>query len=119
LACLAFWLCGRLPIGANELLLTVALASLPALLVAGQSTVFARAGDAVIVATLRSFEMLAVPIVFFCAAATLVLCVFGALASAVLILCGGVAGLIVVPALTTAIYDLFPPRVSLDAYRIR
>jgi hypothetical protein len=115
LACVAFWLRGPL----SELSLAVALASLPALLIMGQIGVFMRAGDAVTVATLRSFEMLAVSIVFFCAAATLALCAFGAFADAVLISCGGITGLIVVPALTTVIYGLFPPRVSLDAYRIR
>jgi hypothetical protein len=119
LACIAFGLSGRLPGDGNALPLAAALALLPALLIGGQSAIFARAGDTVAVAILRSFELLTVPTVFFCAAAMLVLCVFGAFASAVLILCGGVAGLIVVPALTTAIYDLFPPRVSLDAYRIR
>lgn len=119
LACIAFWLCGRCSVGADEMSLAMALASLPALLIVGQIGVFTRAGDTVIVAVLRSFEMLTVPVVFFCATAALVLCAFGAFTGAVLILCGGVAGLIVVPALTTAIDDLFPPRVSLDAYRIR
>jgi hypothetical protein len=35
------------------------------------------------------------------------------------VLCGSVAALLVFPALTTAIFDFFPPRVSLDAYRAR
>jgi hypothetical protein len=78
-----------------------------------------RAGDTVAVATLRSFEQFAVPVVFYSLAATLVLCISGAAAAAILISFGGVAALIVFPALTTAIHDLFPPRVSLDAYRIR
>jgi hypothetical protein len=30
-----------------------------------------------------------------------------------------VAGLVVLPALVTAIFDLFPPKARLDAYRVR
>jgi hypothetical protein len=43
----------------------------------------------------------------------------GPIAGAVLALCGSVAALLLFPALTAAIFDLFPPRVSLDAYRAR
>ena len=113
------WTRAHIVIDPAVVLSTIALAAIPALIVAGQSSAFARAGDAVAVATLRGFEQCAVPIIFFCLAATLVLCTCGDYAAAILIPCGGVAALLFFPALTTAIYDVFPPRVSLDAYRVR
>jgi hypothetical protein len=119
LGCLTFWICGRIAFDAGSLPLAIALASGPALIVAGQATAFARAGDNVAVATLRSLEQLATPVAFFCLAGVPVLCIFGAFGAAMLIASGGIAALVVFPALTTAIYDLLPPRVSLDAYRVR
>ncbi len=119
LMCLMFWISAGIVIDPAAAALTIALATMPVLVLAGQSSAFARTGDTVAVATLRSFERCAVPTIFYCVAATLALCVSGNYAAAILVLCGSVAALLVFPALTTAIFDFFPPRVSLDAYRAR
>lgn len=119
LMCLMVWISARIVPDVREAPLAIALAAMPALILAGQSSVFARMGDTVAVATLRGFERCAVPTIFFCLAATLALCASGAFAAAILVACGGCAALMGFPALTTAIYNLFPPRVSLDAYRVR
>lgn len=119
LACLASWVRARLAIGGQELVLAIAVGAAPALIMAIQSARFARGGDAVAVSGLRATEQLAIPIVFFSAASSIALLPLGAFAGAILIALGGMAALIVFAALTTAIHDLFPPRVSLDAYRIR
>jgi len=119
LMCLMVWTSARIVPDVRDAPLAIALAATPALILAGQSSVFARTGDTVAVATLRGFERCAVPIIFFCLAAALALCAAGAYGAAILVTCGGCAALMVFPALTTAIYDLFPPRVSLDAYRVR
>lgn len=117
MVCLMFWVDAHMAVSAAPL--TLALASAPALLLAGHSSAFMRAGDTIAVAMLRSSEQFAVPISFYCFAAALTLCSSGAMAAAILIPCGGVAALIFFPALATAIYGLFPLRVSLDAYRVR
>ena len=119
LVCLMFWISARIVIDPAAAVLAIALSAMPALILAGQSSAFARTGDAVAVATLRGFERCAIPTIFYCLAATLALCVSGEFAAAILVACGGVAALLVLPALTTAIYDFFPPHVSLDAYRVR
>ncbi|MBS0274610.1 MAG: hypothetical protein JSR55_09460 [Proteobacteria bacterium] len=119
LMCLMFWINARIAIDPAMALLAIALAAMPALILAGQSSAFVRAGDTMVVAILRGFERCAVPTIFYCLAATLALCISSEYAAAILVLCGGVAALLFFPALTTAIYDFFPPRVSLDAYRVR
>lgn len=119
MGCLAWWIESRLGLGAMMVTPVLGLASIPGLMIAAQAAGFARAGDSVAVATLRCFEKLAVPVVFFCAALVAVFGITGGVADAMLVVCGGVAALVLLPALTTAIYDLLPPRVSLDAYRAR
>jgi hypothetical protein len=118
LALLAFWICGRSPEAAPILAMAIAVAATPSLMIAVQSAKFARAGDRTTVAALRASEQLAIPIIFLCLASSIALFALGAFACAILVVLGGVAALIVFPALTTAIHDLFPPRASLDAYRI-
>lgn len=119
LVSLAVWICGRWPLGAMDLALALAVAVLPAFMAAIQSAKFAHTGDAFAVASLRASEQLAIPIIFFSLASSLALIVLGLFTSATLIALGGAAALIMSPAITTAIYDLFPPRVSLDDYRVR
>lgn len=119
LTCIAYWLCGQVNAAQSDLLLSLAISSIPALALAAQSAIFARAGDSVAVATLRSLERLAVSLTFFCFAAAIAACALGVPAAGVLIPAGGIGALIVFPALTTALHDLFPRRVSLDAYKIR
>lgn len=115
----AVWICGHSPLGATDLVLALAVAVSPAFMTAIQSAKFARAGDAFAVASLRASEQLAIPIFFFSLASSLALVVLGLFASATLITLGGAAALMMFPAITAAVHDLFPPRVSLDAYRIR
>jgi hypothetical protein len=119
LAFVAFWVSGRLTMTPLELVLAIAVSAMPAFTMVIQSAKFARTGDATAVAALRASEQLAIPIAFFCLASPIALLALGAVGDAILIASGGVAALIVFPAITTAIHDLFPPRVSLDAYRIR
>lgn len=95
------------------------IALMPCLLMAARSAKFARDGDRPAVATLRSFEQDTVTILFFAGGAAVYFLATGAFAASALMLCGGLSALIMIPALTTMIYDLAPPRVSLDAYRIR
>jgi len=100
---------------------TLGLVSLPIALMALQTTLFAKEGDNVTVALLRASERTSVPIAFASTAAALCfLCLQGAVAASALTVCGGLAAILVVPALTTAIHALFPPRVSLeDAFKSR
>jgi hypothetical protein len=119
LFCVACWTGCRLVLEGRDLWLPFALAAFPALIMASRSAAFARDGDNAAVATLRSFEMLAEITVFFCLGAAIAMLALGPIAGAVLALCGSVAALLLFPALTAAIFDLFPPRVSLDAYRAR
>lgn len=105
-----------------EMLLASTLGLMPVLLAAAQISRFARSGDAVNVAILRMFEKSAVAILFICAGVATVelagLTAVGVFAG-ILVLCGGVTALVVMPALITGLYDQFPPRVSLDVYRVR
>ncbi|HEY8948926.1 MAG TPA: hypothetical protein VIM56_08600 [Rhizomicrobium sp.] len=98
---------------------SVAIATMPCLLIAVQSSKFSRDGDNAAVATLRSLEQQTVAILFFSAGAFACFLATGDFVASALVLCGMPVALIVMPALTTAIYDLAPPRVSMDAYRIR
>jgi hypothetical protein len=119
LGCAGYWFCGPLATAESSLPLAVAIGSFPIFLMGAQSAAFARAGDNAAVATLRSSEVFAAAIVVFGVGAALVSLVLGPATDAILIPCGSVAALIAYPALTTMIYDLVPPRVSLDAYRVR
>jgi hypothetical protein len=119
LFCLARWTDHRLALADRDPWLLLALAALPTLTMAASSAAFARDGDNAAVAMLRSLERLAANIVFFCFGAAASMFVLGPIAGAVLALCGSVAALLVFPALTAAIFDLLPPRISLDAYRVR
>ncbi|HWA30828.1 MAG TPA: hypothetical protein VG867_07010 [Rhizomicrobium sp.] len=114
LICLTAWL--ALPVAAASV---PALAIAPALVMAMQSARFAREGDRFAVATLRSFEVHAVTIVFFATGAALTLWLFARPGGAILVAAGAPAALLAFPALVTMLYDLVPPRVSLDAYRTR
>jgi hypothetical protein len=116
---IAHWVGKRVMVTESDLSLSLAIAAIPALVMAAQSAALAREGDNVAVATLRSLERFAMSLAFFCLAAALTCSALGAPAAAILIPAGGIGALIVFPALTTALYDLFPRRVSLDAYRIR
>jgi hypothetical protein len=119
LFCFARWMDQGRMLAGGDFWLALALAALPALAVAARSAAFARDGDNAAVATLRSFDVFAAPISFFCLGAAVVMVVLGLVLEAILVLCGSLVALLVFPALTAAIFDLFPPRVSLDAYRVR
>lgn len=97
----------------------LSLSAMPALAMAIGASGFAREGDNAAVALLRALEMLSAAVAFFCAGAAMAALALGAVAGCLLVIFGTGAGLVLLPALTTAIYDLFPPRASLDAYRIR
>ena len=114
LICLAVWI--AFPVAAFPVL---ALAAVPALIMAMQSGRFAREGDRYAVATLRTFERHAATIVFFAVGGTLVLWLFGRTGAAILVAASAPLALLIFPALVTMLYDLLPPRVSLDAYRTR
>ncbi|MGN6150154.1 MAG: hypothetical protein ACTHPD_16600 [Rhizomicrobium sp.] len=119
LFCFARWMDQGRVLSGGDFWLALALAAFPALAMAARSAAFARDGDNAAVATLRSFDMFATIIIFFCLGAAVAMLVLGLVPAAVLVLCASFAALLVFPALTAAIFDLFPPRVSLDAYRVR
>jgi hypothetical protein len=119
LYCLSLWLGHRLNALDGSDWLVLSLALMPALGMTIRAAAFGREGDNAAVATLRALEFLAASVVIFCAGAAIALLVLDSIADCILVLCGAMAGLVVLPALTTAIFDLFPPRASLDAYRIR
>jgi hypothetical protein len=119
LFCLSIW-AARHPAGSGGkdwLLLSLAL--MPAMGVAILASAFGREGDNTAVATLRAMEQLAASVAFFCAGAAVALLAVHSIAGCILVLCGAVVALAVLPALITAIFDLFPPRARLDAYRVR
>ena len=119
LVSVGFWMWERMPASAPDMILAGAVAATPALVMAIRSAKFARKGDTAAVASLRASEQFAVEIIFFCLGSAGALMAVGAWAAGILIALGGVWALIVFPAITTAIHDLFPARLSQDAYRIR
>ena len=119
LYCLSIWIAHRLPVSGSNDWLVFSLVLMPVLGMAIRTSAFGREGDNAAVATLRALELLAASVVFFCAGAGIVLMALDSIAGGILVLCGALAGLVVLPALTTAIFDLLPPRASLDAYRVR
>jgi hypothetical protein len=119
LFCFARWMDQGRVLSGSGFWLALALASFPALVMAARSAAFARDGDNAAVAMLRSFDIFAATTIFFCLGAAVAMLVLGLVPGAILMLCASLAALLVFPALTAAIFDLFPPRVSLDAYRVR
>lgn len=119
LFCLSIWAARRPVVWGGDDWLVLSLALMPAMGMAILASIFGREGDNTAVATLRAMEQLAASVVSFCAGAAVALLAFHSIPGCILVLCGAVAGLVVLPALVTAIFDLFPPKARLDAYRVR
>jgi hypothetical protein len=119
LYCLSIWIMRRLHSPVDRIWFYLSPSALPALAMTIAASAFAREGDNVTVATLRALERLAASIAFYCSGAVVALLVLGSVAGSLLMIAGAVAGAIMLPAFMTLLFDLFPPRASLDAYRIR
>lgn len=112
------WIGAGASLPAWPCLLLMSVTATPLLVMAMQSSAFAREGDNAAVASLRAFESFAATIAIYGVGAALALLVACPVSTSALLICGVLAALIVLPALTTVIFDLFPPRLSPDAYRI-
>ena len=120
------WMLFRWKSGADPstLLLTLPLAAMPVLVMASGAALFQRRGDDPATATIRAIERRGVSVATIMLAAAVADTVSGGFSGAAILeggalVFGGVAALIVQPALSTMFYTLFPKRVSLDAYRMR
>ena len=106
----------------TDLLLALGLMAMPVLVMAGRASAFERQGHSPAVATVRALEQNGATILAASLAAGLAVALSYGYADPVEgfgVLLGGIAALVLQPALTTAFYALFPKRVSLDAYRLR
>jgi hypothetical protein len=119
LVCLSYWAAARLHPSARDWNDAIALSMVPVTITLASAASFARAGDSVAVAGLRAMEQNAIVLIFALLAAWLGSALLAKWMLVCLLPFSAVAAVIVFPALTTAIYDLLPPRVSLDAYKLR
>jgi hypothetical protein len=109
----------------ESLWLSLAVAAIPVLLMAASAPRFERIGDAADIATVRGIEQAgpAIAVTSLAGAAMATLSTFqssSGLIEGVVLFFGGIAALVLQPALTTMLYTLVPKRVSLEeAFRKR